>query len=80
MKHNEPIIEFEDLVEFIINPDFSVMYSKQNEEWFIEDFSDDGLIIEITDIEKDFSYKEEIITKENFLKFKEIMEKNNERN
>lgn len=74
MKQEEVIIEFENFVEFIINQDFSVIYSKDNNKWYIEDFSEDGLIIDIPTTDKDFAYKEEIITKENFSKFNKTME------
>lgn len=63
MKKEDITIEHESLVEFEITEDFSILYSKTSEVWFIEDYSEDGKITILEDLKEGIPMEETFVYK-----------------
>jgi len=84
MKREDVTIEQENLTEFEMNDDFSILYSQTKDIWFIEDYSKDGRITILEDpsnglsMEDIFLYEDFEITKDRLDSFKELVSKRTE--
>lgn len=63
MKKEDIVVEHEYLIEFEINEDFSILYSKTNDIWFIEDYSEDCKITILEDLQEGIPMKEVFLIK-----------------
>lgn len=83
MKREDVSVEYEDLAEFEVHEDFSILYSHTYDIWFIEDYSEDGRITILEDLkegipmEETFVYRDQEITKEQLEKFKDVVKNAN---
>lgn len=78
---SDPTIEYEDITEFELTEDFSVLYSHTADVWLIEDYSEDGKITLLEDLslgismEETFLYKDVEISLEQINNYKDIVNK-----
>jgi len=80
MKRDDVSVEYEELVEFELDEDYSILYSRTKNIWFIEDYSEDGRITILEDLKENilmketFFYKDKEITIEELNEYKDIVE------